>query len=459
MANGDPLRAGQRVDATDGTILDCYPYPSRDQGLLVRNYVYRPGAPVTPTPWPRDFIAIQGEGTTGIVGRSYNSLGAGVVGEGGLPGATGVFGSGGSTAVWGNGIPSALPGTTSFSPGSDIGVMGDAVNNAGVFGVSWYGCGVLGRNQEGGRPGVRGEGDTSAGVEGTSSSAPGVFGESGAGIGVGGRSNLDAGVAGVSYEAAGVRGFSGNAVGVHGSSERTKGVEGYGPQMGVHGTSMSGQGVVGQADRGIGVTAVSRRGTALRAVGRTAGEFRGDVVIDGALLVLGAKAAVVPAPGGGLQQLYCVEAPEPWFEDIGESVAVDGIAEVMLDPAYSASVTGTYQVHLTAYGPATLWVAERRRDRFVVRVTQPRDAKPLRRVAFSWRVVAKRGDIKGKRFAKVDIPKADKRPPVPVQPTRATSYTMSAPVKFSSPKRNPLGQRIGNSKQISRTGRKIRRTK
>ena len=394
-----------------------------------------------------------------MIGRCYNSLGAGIVGEAGFPGATGVFGTGGSAAVWGNGIPSALPGTPNFSPGAEIGVIGDAVNNAGVFGVSWFGCGVLGRNQEGQKPGVRGEGDTSAGVEGVSTSAPGVFGESKTSMGVGGRSNLDAGVSGVSYEAAGVRGFSGNSIGVHGSSERTKGVEGYGPQMGVHGTSVTGQGVVGQADRGVGVYAESRKGTALRAVGKTAGEFRGDVLVDGSLLVLGAKSAVVPAPGGGMQQLYSVEGPEPWFEDMGESVVVDGIAEVQLDAAYAAAVTGTYQVQLTSYGPATLWVAERRRDRFFVRITESADAKPLRRIPFSWRVIARRGDIKGKRFAKVEVAKTDERSPAPVQPSRATHFAVSAPVAIASPKRNPLGQRIGNPTQISRLRRRNRRGK
>lgn len=446
MANGDPLRAGQRVDATADTILDSYPYPSRGAAFLVRNYVFRPGAPTIPGLWPRDFIAIQGEGTTGIVGMAANSLGAGIVGVARNPGATGVYGTGGDTAVWGNGIPTALPGAP-ISPGADIGVIGDAVDNAGVFGLSWFGCGVLGRNQEGQRPGVRGEGDTSAGVEGVSSSAPGVFGESGSKPGVGGRSNLDAGVAGTSSDGAGVRGFSGNSVGVQGSSERTKGVEGVGPQMGVHGTSLNGQGVVGQSDRGIGVVALSR-GIALRATGKTAGEFRGDVVIDGSLLVVGAKSAVVPAPGGGLQQLYCVEAPEPWFEDMGESVLVNGKAEVTLDPAYVKATAGSYQVHVTSYGPAVLWIADRRRDRFVVRAVEQAGVKASRRIAFSWRVVARRGDIKGKRFAKVQLPERISKDPIPAQPNQATDFVVSAAVKIGRKTRNPLGHAMAKRKQI-----------
>ena len=454
MANGDPLRAGQRVDATDDTILDAYPYPNRVAGLLVRNYVFRPGAPTIPPPLSSEFIGVQGEGTTGVAGIQGNSRGAGVAGLARNPGATGVYGTGGDTAVWGNGIPTALPGSSRFSVGADIGVMGDAVDNAGVFGISWFGCGVLGRNQEGQQPGVRGEGTLSAGVEGVSADAPGVFGESRGKPGVGGRSNLDAGVAGKSSAGAGVRGFSGDSVGVQGASERTKGVEGFGPQIGVHGTSLRGQGVVGQSDSGEGVVAVSR-GIALRATGRTAaGHFRGDVYIDGSLVVTGAKSAVVPSPGGGLRQLYCVEAPEPWFEDLGESVLVNGVAEVRLDPAYAAVIRGNYQVHVTPYAPAILWIAQRKRDRFIVRVTDAAGAKSQRRIPFSWRVVARRGDIKGQRFARVKLPRPAAKEPVPAQPNQATDFVVSPPIKIARKTRNPLGRAMAKRGHIVRAHRR-----
>ena len=374
MANGDPLRAGQRVDATDDTILDAYPYPNRVAGLLVRNYVFRPGAPTIPPPLSAEFIGIQGEGTTGVAGIQGNSQGAGVAGLARNPGATGVYGTGGDTAVWGNGIPTALPGSTRFSVGADIGVMGDAVDNAGVFGISWFGCGVLG--------------------------------------------------------------------------------EGFGPQTGVHGTSLRGQGVVGQSDSGEGVVAVSR-GIALRATGRTAaGHFRGDVYIDGSLVVTGAKSAVVPAPGGGLRQLYCVEAPEPWFEDLGESVVVNGVAEVRLDPAYAAVIRGNYQVHVTPYARAILWIGQRKRDRFIVRVTDVAGAKPQLRIPFSWRVVARRGDIKGQRFAKVKLPRPAAKEPVAARPNQATDFVVSPPIKMARKTRNPLGRAIAKRGHIVRVHRR-----
>ena len=187
----------------------------------------------------------------------------------------------------------------------------------------------------------------------------------------------------------------------------------------------------------------------MRATGpRAAGEFRGDVIIDGSLLVLGAKSAVVPAPGGGLQQLYCVEAPEPWFEDMGESVVVDGVAEVRLDAAYVKAIRGSYQVQLTSYAPAMLWIADRKRDRFVVRAVEQAGAKSQRRIAFSWRVVARRGDIKGRRFAKVQLPRPVSKDPVPAQPNQATDFVVSPRVKIRRKTRNPLGHRIAKRKQI-----------
>jgi hypothetical protein len=447
MANGDPLRAGQVLDAEDTTILDARPFPGIGAGLLVRNYVFRIGAPTIPVPWSPDFIGIQAEGPTGVLGMSFNSRGPGVAGVGRSSGATGVYGSGGDQAVWGNGIPTVLP--NGISQGSLIGVIGDAVDTAGVFGLSWFGCGVLGRNQEGQKPGVRGEGSSSAGVEGVSDAAPGVFGESISGMGTGGRSVRNSGVSGISSEGAGVRGFSDRLVGVQGSSERGKGVEGTGSTIGVHGSSTTGQGVVGQAGRGIGVHALSD-GLALLAEGRRfAADLRGDVVVRGRFLVTGAKSAVVPAPGGGLQQLYCVEAPEPWFEDLGEAVLVDGQARVELDPRYAAAIAGKYQVHLTPYGAALLWVAERKADHFVVRTTALAGVRSARSVRFCWRVVARRGDIKGPRFAKVELPDLEVAVPVPVRTAKVTAPAALARIDVKPRTESALGQALATPQAIA----------
>jgi hypothetical protein len=453
MANGDPLRAGQGVDSSLPTIVDIRPYPSRGQGLLVRNYVYALGAPVTAPPWPADFIGIQAEGPTGVLGMSFNSRGPGVAGIGRSGGSTGVYASGGDQAVWGNGIPTALP--TGFSPGSLIGVLGDSVADPGVFGLSWFGTGVLGRNQEGGAAGVRGEGVSSSGVEGVSESAPGVFGESADGMGTGGRSVRNVGVSGMSSEAAGVRGFSDRLVGVQGASEHGKGVEGTGPTIGVHGSSTKGRGVVGQSGgRGVGVHALADNVALVAESRKTAADLRGDVYVRGALLVTGAKSAVVPAPKGGLQQLYCVEAPEPWFEDLGEAQLTEGEARVELDPRYVAAIGGKYQVHLTAYAPATLWVAERKVDHFVVRAAPSTGLRLPGKVKFAWRVVARRGDVKGRRFAAVELPEYELGAPEPPQTRSGPAPKRLARIAVQPRTDNALGEKLATPKTLASPRRK-----
>jgi len=454
MANGDPLKAGMGVDADRPTVVDSRPYPSRSAAFLARNYVFAVGAPVIPGLWPTEFVGVQGEGTTGVLGMSYNSPGPGVAGVGRAASATGVFGTGGVVGVWGNGVPSVLPGTTNFSPGSDVGVRGDAVSSAGVFGVSWYGAGVLGRNQEGGAPGVRGEATSSAGVEGLSAESPGVFGESATGAGVDGRSQKNAGVSGHSSEANGVRGFSSRATGVQGSSEGTNGVDGFGPTIGVQGVSMTGIGVAGRTRDGrAGVLAEGDR-IALRAVSRrTAGYFQGDVVVQRDFFVLGAKSALVPAGKGEYRQLHCLEAPEPWFEDQGEAVCT-GRAEVPIDPEFAAAVRGAYQVHLTPYAPVLIWVEARMRDRFVVRCEAlPGAGSRKRRVEFAWRITARRGDLpKAKRFAKVRLPSLDDLPPLGEAPKRPALHEASRLARVAQPTENALGQRLARPGDLKRPG-------
>lgn len=304
---------------------------------------------------------------------------------------------------------------------------------------------------------MRGEGKTSAGVEGVSESAPGVFGASESGMGTGGRSNLGPGVSGVSFSGSGVLGFSSESVGVQGSSERDTGVSGVGPRMGVHGTSARGHGVVGHSTTGAGVLAESNS-IGVRATGRrAAGDFRGDVFVRGDFMVTGAKSAVVPATDGSLQQLYCVEAPEPWFEDMGEAALVDGVAEIPLDPAFAAAITGKYQVHITPYAAAVLFVAERGSDGFVVKMVPNDDIKVPKRVGFSWRVMAKRGDIKAKRFAKVIWPDDEAEPPAPSKAAPAPDFELSKPVAIATRTADPMGNVLATPKTLLKATSKKRR--
>jgi hypothetical protein len=426
MANGDNLQAGLGVDADQPTVVDSRPFPSASAAFLARNYVFAIGAPTISGPWPTDYIGIQGEGTTGVLGMSANSPGPGVAGIA-RSGGTGLFGSGGSAAVWGNGIPSVLPNTPQFTPGSDLGVRGDAVSSAGVWGLSWYSAGVFGVNQEGGAPGVRGEGTLSEGVEGISADAAGVAGHSTAGVGVSGHADADAGVAGVSTRANGVRGYSAETAGVQGNSEKGNGVDGFGPVIGVQGVSANGVGVVGRTTGGIAGVVAEGRKVGLLATGRVAGRFRGDVIVDRDFHVHGVKAAVIDADDGGFRRLYCLEGPEPWFEDQGEATCTGDRTEVALDPEFVSATAGPYQVQVTAYGPMALWVEKRSPDRFVIR-SEPLDgAKPRRNGSFAWRITARRRDLpKATRFQRVDIPEVEDIPAAPKKPKKL-SFTRPSP--------------------------------
>src|SRR5215813_14094119 len=179
MANGDNVQAGMNVSETQTALIESTPYPNPGAVFLARNRVIAGPVSGFPKPWPTEYIGLQGEGTTGVLGISDNSPGPGVAGLGYWPDSHGVYGSGGLAAVWGNGLGTVLPNTTALQPGALVGVRGDAIDNAGVFGTSWNGFGVLGQNELGGAPGVRGESDTGGGVQGISKSAPGVIGDSG----------------------------------------------------------------------------------------------------------------------------------------------------------------------------------------------------------------------------------------------------------------------------------------
>ena len=110
----------------------------------------------------------------------------------------------------------------------------------------------------------------------------------------------------------------------------------------------------------------------------------------------------------------CVESPESWFEDFGEGVLTNGVAVVAIDPDFGAVAdTSKYHVFLTLYDDThVVCVTDRTPDGFRVRAN---DAGACG--AFSWRLVAKRKDIAGKRLASIDIPKAPDLPPLPEHDT------------------------------------------
>jgi len=151
--------------------------------------------------------------------------------------------------------------------------------------------------------------------------------------------------------------------------------------------------------------------------GSVAGLFYGDVNVTGTLTAT-VKHAVVPFPDGQHRLLYCMEAPEPWFEDFGEERLVGGKAEEQIDPHF-AMVTdlSAYHVFLTPHGNTNgLHLTNRGATGFTVEEHNGGESN----LTFSYRIVAKRKDIVGERFPKFVVRETPEPPtiyeiPVPEQ--------------------------------------------
>jgi hypothetical protein len=230
-------------------------------------------------------------------------------------------------------------------------------------------------------------GPGSGGVFGTAHSATAFV------IGVGGTSFSSDGV-GVFGKAQSV---TGGNVGVWGE---TRSADGFG----VLGLNPGGHGVVG-VTAGAGGAAVL--GFDSGVADALAGFFLGSVLVTGDHTVLGTKSAAVPHPDGSHRLLYCLESPESWFEDFGKAQLHGGIADVVLDPEFTAVTNmDDYHVFVTPYDEhAALMVSERTPCGFRI-VARDRTSG----AQFSWRVVAKRKDVAAARLARVSIPPAPDMP-------------------------------------------------
>jgi hypothetical protein len=219
-----------------------------------------------------------------------------------------------------------------------------------------------------------------------------------------------AGVLGINDQSVGVIGSSANAIGVWGNTGKGLAVlgttnSGAGAPadhitdegIAVTGLTEAGVGVAGMSDSGTGVYGQSGKGLARR--------FRGDVLVQGSLTVVGGtKSAAVPHPDGAHRLLYCMESPESWFEDFGEAELVNGAADVALEPAFAALIdVSRYQVFVTAYGDTRgLFVADRSAEGFRVREQQGGSS----RARFGYRIVARLKDVDAPRLPRVHVPDA-----------------------------------------------------
>ena len=322
----------------------------------------------------------------GVEGRSraeFGVLGLGPVGVKGV--STDGIGVVGLTGI---GIDPSTLGAFGVAGTSDVatGVLGHSKTAAGVTGESVHAIGVTGTTENG-----------FAGILGTSAGSFGVVGVHGAGR------DLDpsnpAGVVGSSDDTPGVHGVSARGIGVFG-------VHGTGTDLtplslaGVVGTSQDTPGVLGRSGTDAGVRGESGSGAAIHGISASssgvAGQFDGNVVVNGDLNVTGAKSAIVQSGDGSFRRLYAVESPESWFEDFGTGQLTDGHAQVRLDTSYAELIRGDdYRVFLTPLGDCKgLYADARSAQGFDVHELQGGTSC----IKFDYRVVAKRADIKAPRL-------------------------------------------------------------
>jgi hypothetical protein len=211
---------------------------------------------------------------------------------------------------------------------------------------------------------------------------------------------------------------------------------GGGPGAGgfaIYGLSAKGHGLVGATAAAGGAAVV---GATNGVAGAYAAAFYGPVIVGGNFTVVGgAKSAAVPHPDGSHRRLYCVESPESWFEDFGRGTLACAEATIALDPDFAAVVdTSDYHVFLTAHSSnADLAVTDRSPARFRVQASEGAEG------TFSWRVVAKRKDIAGPRFERVEIPKEPTLPDVPAS-AQAPSPLPPDMSRMGVPPRRPKGK-------------------
>jgi hypothetical protein len=311
----------------------------------------------------------------------------------------------------------------------------------GVFGAGRHGSGVIGWSIE--NTGVEGYSDH-RGVLGEAQgevAGIGVHGVSFRGYGVVGDSLDRAGAAGHSVDDNGVLGYCGDVLGTRGPTiphpVTTAGVEGTSnTRHGVIGTSNAGIGVFGYSRDSHGIFGFTNNPTAF------AGVFQGNVQVHGQLNAV-VKNGVVPFPDGSQRLLHCMESPEHWFEDFGTAKLKNGRAIVKLDVDFAKVIKSRdYRVFPTPEGDCRgLYVRRKSANNFEVRELMGGKSS----IAFSYRIVGRRKDIKGhRRFAKIDthlLPTRAARAPRKPAPTAAGLRAFLARVEKEARGQAPKGAR------------------
>jgi hypothetical protein len=350
---------------------------------------------------------VYGAGGYGVMGEPTTHVGIGVHGHvppGGLLATVAVQGYNESTGVAPGNIGSIGVVGWCDSP-YGIGVQGNSSTYYAVQGMTDSGVGVVG--------------DVAAGGSGTSNI--GVIGRVGV-VAANARSNTVA-LYGQN------KSTGANGIGVYGSSDGGTGVYGSTStgKYGVYGIAGSAQGAGGVVGVATQAGTIGFAGAAF-APATDAGYFTGNVSVFGSLAVSGAKHAVVMGQDGKYRGMYAVESPECWFEDFGTGTLVNGKADIMLDALFAQHIhTDSYHVFLTERDTHhQLNVTNLHASGFTVTADVEGAALKGKKVSdlngtFSWRVVAKRADIKGERLPIWQMPtpaftKPEPPPPAPPPP-------------------------------------------
>jgi hypothetical protein len=365
-------------------------------------------------------VAAGGTGTAGNAngGIGVDAFGGDRAGTGtngiGVRGTGASTGAGtGASGVVGLTSSSANPAVSGQNSGAGDGVFGNSSSGIGVHGNSNAQTAVYGNTGSG--VGARGDATSGTGVIGTSATNNGVFGLSpGAGNGVVGQSGNGNGVLGQATSGGnGVQGLTTSGVGVFGSGGSGTGVFGTSVSgAGVAGTSANNNGVFGDASaagNGVFARTASGNGLVAQATGSgNAATFFGSVIVNGNFTVGPAfvKSGSVAFTDGSVRRLYATEAPESWFEDVGEAQLVNGRANVPIPPDFLQAVNTAvpYYVFPVAHTAdiESLAVTVRAPDHFEVQA----NGKGVVEGTFGYRIMAKRKDLAGPRFERVTLPAA-----------------------------------------------------
>jgi len=290
--------------------------------------------------------------------------------------------------------------------------------NSGISGGSPNGNGALGTSVTG--FGVYGTSGSGVGVFGTSTSANGVVGTTAA-------TNGDSAVAGISNgtsgHANGVYGRSSNGPGMYGTSTTGNGVEGHSTNGGSAG--LAGYQQNSSSSTGYGVYAEYSDNTSsyatLNAQGDSANTYPfqalnkandvacfmdpvGDFACSGSSDFKSVRTRHLNSSGQRVLA-YAAESASATLDDVGTASMVDGIANVVIDRAFGATIDHStpYHVFLTPDGDASLYVAQKTPAGFVVRETHGGRST----LSFDFRIVARPLDAK---YDRLPLAPADRVP-------------------------------------------------